>query len=383
MQHETSQTNTRQEGRPRRERKKLALLLFLCTLTYALGQERLPPALEKYRSSHKAAQCQYTVQPVEAPEDDGAAALYLQANALDASGVVAGVYWATGESSRQVRAFVWREGRMVDLGTLGGARSLALDINRQGQLVGQAEDTDGNFHAFLYQKGMMTDLGTLAGTRGLSAATALNNQGQVVGFTTTPNSMHKAFLWQDGAMQALELLPGYPDSEARAINSRSQIVGCALRRTADRREMQGHAVLWEQGRPVRDLGTLGGENSAAYAINDAGQVVGIAEQTNRRGAAVVWQQGKLKELGGLEGFQISAALDINNRGDIVGMSANSCADSRACLWRNGQLYDLNTCLPEGSDWVLRRASTINERGQIAGTGMYKGVARSFLLTPVK
>src|SRR4051794_34524752 len=52
---------------------------------------------------------------------------------------------------------------LVDLGTLGGADSLGLGINDSGQVVGQSDTADGHTHAFLYSQGVMADLGTLGG----------------------------------------------------------------------------------------------------------------------------------------------------------------------------------------------------------------------------
>ena len=52
---------------------------------------------------------------------------------------------------------------MTDLGTLGGTYSWAFDINDRGQVVGYSGTAAGDQHAFLYGDGAMTDLGTLGG----------------------------------------------------------------------------------------------------------------------------------------------------------------------------------------------------------------------------
>jgi probable HAF family extracellular repeat protein len=52
---------------------------------------------------------------------------------------------------------------MSDLHTLGGTNSAALGINAHGQVVGASAHPVNN-HAFLWDQGVMTDLGTLGAT---------------------------------------------------------------------------------------------------------------------------------------------------------------------------------------------------------------------------
>src|SRR5437868_5768487 len=56
----------------------------------------------------------------------------------------------------------------IDLGTLGGEWSYANAINSSGQAVGYYNDTNTTYpgstsHAFLYYNGSVQDLGTLGG----------------------------------------------------------------------------------------------------------------------------------------------------------------------------------------------------------------------------
>jgi probable HAF family extracellular repeat protein len=95
-------------------------------------------------------------------------------------------------------AFLYFDGAMTDLGTLGGTQSFAYSVNASGQIVGYST-TKGNatFAAFLYSGGTMTDLNSLLPPDSgwtLYFAEAINNQGQIVGTGTNPNGQHDAFL---------------------------------------------------------------------------------------------------------------------------------------------------------------------------------------------
>ena len=92
-----------------------------------------------------------------------------------------------------------RELSITDLGTLRpGGFSVALGINARGQVVGESNmaGLSGN-HAFLWEDGRMTDLGTL-GTSEIfkhSEANGINARGQVVGQSTTASGESHAVLW--------------------------------------------------------------------------------------------------------------------------------------------------------------------------------------------
>jgi probable HAF family extracellular repeat protein len=77
---------------------------------------------------------------------------------------------------------------MIDLGSLAPGLqfnfAVAYGLNETGQMIGRTSTSAGvgEQHAFLWDNGTMTDLGTLGGTGNrASNALALNELGQVVG----------------------------------------------------------------------------------------------------------------------------------------------------------------------------------------------------------
>src|SRR5439155_8257033 len=111
--------------------------------------------------------------------------------------------------------------------------------------------------------------------------------------------------------------------------------------------------------PPRNLGTLpGGRVSFAYAINHAGQVVGVSEGGS---GAFLWQNGVMTDLGTLGGGYASYAYGINDAGQVVGTSEDSSGLTHAFLWSGGTMIDLGTlggCCGE--------ARGINDARQVVG-----------------
>ena len=158
-------------------------------------------------------------------------------------------------------AVLWKDGQIINLGTLGGYESAAFDVNSRGQVVGFSGNTisDPNSilglgtetRAFLWQDGEMQDLGTLGGPDAF--ATGMNKEGQVMGFSYL-NSLSStnclplttgAFLWDKGKMVNLGTLGGTctTPGDQGGINDRGQIVG-ASNLAGD---TETHAFLWKKG----------------------------------------------------------------------------------------------------------------------------------------
>lgn len=112
---------------------------------------------------------------------------------------------------------------------------------------------------------------------------------------------------------------------------------------------------------LTDLGTLGGGSTQAYALNDAGQVVGYS--TGSVGTrAFLWHAGTMTDLGTLPDGWGSYAVSVNALGDAVGTANLKNGFGRAVLWRNGTIVNLTPELPIYED--VSNAVAINDSGQI-------------------
>jgi probable HAF family extracellular repeat protein len=268
---------------------------------------------------------------------------YSSAFAINGHGQIAGSLQSQTGKRFPHAALFNAETNGADLGTLGGDMSIGIDINQNGQIVGWAENSQINNRAFLYDNGVMQDLGTLGGQS--SEAYALNDSGVIVGTADTQNlsSTQHAFIYSHAQMVDIHALSPFLarslDSEARDINDSEQVVGFAYFPVAEPTGTGARAqgYLYDHGVAI-GLGTLGGDYSTAYAIN--------------------------------------------NRSQVVGHSKTASGSTHAYLYDEGVMTDLNSLISPTLGWELLFAQDINDSGQIVGYGLIGGQGHAFLLTPV-
>lgn len=274
------------------------------------------------------------------------------------------------------RGFVWRDGAMSSLPTLGGDNGFATGVNDFGQIVGWAEN---NTHD--------------------PTCNEFTNTNQVLQFEAV------MWVWDDDTKQyrAVPLAPysGDLDGAATAINQWGTVVGISgICDGAIGGGTAQHMVMWRHARIVQSLPTLGGSYwNTPMDINNLGNVVGFSDlpgdgptfaQANFH--AFFWSAGPYDcngktitgtcDLGTLDPQGLSEALGVNDWNQVVGVSFPV---GHAFLWQNGKLTDLNQLVVPGTTLVLTDAQDINDQGEITGQAKDPGTGATvaFKAIPIK
>ncbi len=272
-------------------------------------------------------------------------------------------------------------------------------------------------HHHQYHHYQLIDPGTFGGpasyNESIPPESIINHRGAAVGGADTsvpdpfPNNcfgyldcfVTDAYVWQDGVLTDLgALMPGF-SSFAYAINANGEVVGVSENGQVDllTGNYEAIAVLWKNG--IVNLGTLGGSQSVANAINDRGQVAGAALNSisdpfasiplpgcvgafgvtfaqcflfvpaATQSHAFRWTEAEgMQDLGTLGGPDSSASF-VNRRGQIAGESFISFSPNSSTgvptldpfFWEKGKMVDIGTL-----GGTLGIPNWMNNRGQVVG-----------------
>jgi len=303
--------------------------------------------------------------------------------------------------------------RLIDLGALGGDNAFTVlpgvTLNNRGENIAQGSngvpdpfpDTeftdDGTvWHGMLTTaSGPVRDLGALPGIN-QSIPVWISGTGLIVGISEnglldeTADFPQLRPVWWDGARNIHDLGTfGGNTGFASTVNNRGQVAGYATNAIPENLDVasfmngflpagqQVRAFLWNGG-ALRDLGTLGGNDAAAQAINDKGDVAGLSytgkEINDTTGLPTVhpfiWRNGTMQDLGSLGGTLSTPASFsfgpfgkfFNERGDVAGTSTLQGDETwHAFVWRNNQMTDLGTSGVRNSE-----AFFMSDKGEVLG-----------------
>jgi len=297
--------------------------------------------------------------------------------------------------------------QVSNLATLGGTSSGGNSINNQTWVAGYSRLAGNQSrHATLWRDGSLLDLGTLGGPNSSVTWNVKDTGGVIVGIsqTATPEPLGEywssaafygppynigfinlGFVWEQNQVRGLPTFPGGNNGFATGANNLRQVIGWAENGVHDGacvspQVLQFRPAMWTLGPPdqIQDLPLIPGDTSgAATAINDNGQIVGISgicdQAVGRHTArhAVLWENGGVTDLGNLGAQWWNTPTAINQRGDVVGFDGDPAFVEgdilHAFMWtREDGIRHLKPLQGRSPKHVDSEAYGINEARQVVG-----------------
>ncbi len=290
--------------------------------------------------------------------------------------------------------FLWRNGRFIPLGPPtyqsdrdGGSTVEPRGLNNRSVVVGSMGNPGPIFmsglsdiRAFVWKGGRTIDLGT-----GLSTeASHINDLGDWVG-----SGDHRGLIRLRGKVWSVGTLSHVPAgnfSSVSAINNRRVFVGTStygkLSKTVQ--YLPSRPFIADGNRFPFDLKPLrlpsGFSEGGGVDINEAGVILAFAYDPVKRSATPYLTHFNRTALLKLpERWDVPSRGDLNNRSDVVCTVArlDTQEDTKPQLWLEGRHVDF----PQFPGWTIKTASGINDQGQICGTGIHEGKTRAYVLIP--
>ena len=273
--------------------------------------------------------------------------------------------------------FVWANGKIKILPTLGGATGYGDQVNNKNHVVGSTTlANDANLHATMWIGNQVINLDQFGGIS--SSANLINNLDQVAGIYSPDGIVDLAYFRTSAGWKNIGSLGG-SYTFTFGINDSGMVTGQSdISNNPD--PVFGipnfHGYVWQNG-VLTDFGSVFGDDfNYGNFMNAAGQIVGTSDLNGDFYAhAFVYDHGTITDLSTFPGDQISWGLGINNAAQKVGISALrdpnqqdgppievAMCPCHAVLWQSGKVYDLGKYVP--SPYQLEMAMAITDDGVI-------------------
>lgn len=277
-----------------------------------------------------------------------------------------------------VRGFVSSGGRGREErhAVLGGPPLAGL--NRAGILCGQERAVAGPLRAWASH---LDGFGAIHWPEAPSTAAAVNTCGEVAGdvtFEAEGRTRRRVFV-VNAQNEAIFLpAPNGASATAVALNDACEVLVNAMTGPHD---LHSRALVWTRG-GFQPIEGLDGGGTWGAAISPLGRVAGRLFNTLGGIRAFLWEKGRTLELSrGVDGH--SEAFGVNDQRVVVGRIMDVKGVRLAFRWTPADgLRPLRDLVRGARDWELHKATGVNARGEIIGTGQRQGALRGFLLRPV-